>query len=526
MKLIALLAVALAALAAPALGADPAHAPAETRTGEELRIANRPIITLYGPISGYSAHDRVDTGRKRIHDVLDNAAHPVVTTTAVPDGTLVSIAGSPAFLVMGIDVHPEVGETTQNVAREAAARLDLAIADYREQRTPQFVVDATLRVTLATLIFLLALHALQRLNRAAGRWLAEVAARHSKRVHLEGVALLDEARMAGAARRIVALLTWALGLLAAYLWVTYTFEQIPYTRHWGDQMEENIAALLEEIAISAVHAVPGLAMVVLIVVGVRALIGVSRVFFARIERGENAIGALDTDTAMPTRRLVELGLWLFALALAFPFLPGSHTYAFKGVSVLAGLAASIAASSVLAQAASGLTLLYGRVIRRGEYIRVDEFEGKVSAIGIFNTRLRTPRGEEVMVPNSRMNSLGVRNFSRARPGYFVAAATISVGYATHGRDVKAMLLEAARRIPIIEQDPPPRTRQFAYADFAIRYELVTFTRVDHQVERADVLDRLNEAIQDVFAERGVQIMAPHYHVDPAQPQVPPVASAG
>jgi hypothetical protein len=127
---------------------------------------------------------------------------------------------------------------------------------------------------------------------------------------------------------------------------------------------------------------------------VRALVGVARVFFARIERGENAIGALDTDTAMPTRRLVELGLWLFALAVAFPFLPGSHTYAFKGVSVLAGLAASIAASSVLAQAASGLTLLYGRVIRRGEYIAWTYFEGKVSA----NRHLQhppshPPRGE-------------------------------------------------------------------------------------------------------------------------------------
>jgi small-conductance mechanosensitive channel len=520
-RAIALFFALLAPLAAGAV-AETHHPATMPRTGVPLTIANRPIVTLYGPIAGYSAHDRVDASRRRINETLASAAHPSVTTTSLPDGTLVSIAGSPAFLVAPVDVNPDIGETTQYVAREAATRLERAIGEYREQRSPRYMLDAGLMVALATLIFVLAVYTLRRMNRAAGRRLADFAATHSKKVHLEGVNILDEARIAGAARRVVALMTVGLGLLAAYVWIMFVFELLPYTRPWGEEMEHNILSLVSQVALSIVHAVPGLAMVAIIIVATRALIGLARVFFTRVEEGKEKIGALDADTAMPTRRLVELALWLFALALSFPFLPGSHTDAFKGVSVLAGLAASIAASSVLAQAASGLHILYGRVIRRGEYIRVDDIEGKVTAIGIFATRIRTPRGEEVTVPNAQIHLHGVRNFSRGRsqPG-FMLTASVSIGYATSWRQVKAMLLEAAARTSELDRDPPPFVRQTALTNFYVSYDLVTFTSTDHGIERADVFDHLNANIQDVFAEHEVQIMVPHYLADPARPQVPP-----
>lgn len=525
MKLSVYFAAALLAAFAPPAIADPA--PAAVRSGVPLVVANRPILTLYGPIAGYSAQDRVDASTRRIEEILEGADHPAVTSATRPDGTLVSIGGSPAFLVTGIDVSPDVGETTQNVAREAARRLDHAIGEYREQRSPRYMFDATLLVVFATLLFALGIYALWRVNLAAGRGITRVAALHSQKVRVAGVSLLDEAHVGAAVRRLATVLAWALGLLLAYVWLTFVLERVPYTRPWGEQLEGGLLALAARIGLATVNAIPGLVVIVVIIVATRTVIGAARVFFARVERREDSTGALDRDTAVPTRRLVEAALWLFALALAFPFLPGAQTDAFKGVSVIAGIAASIAASSVLGQAASGLSLLYGRVMRKGEYVRVEGAEGRLVAIGFFMTRIRTDQGEEVVVPNARVLGGGVRNFSRAhsRPGY-LTLVKVSVGYATPWHQVKAMLLEAVHRTPDIEREPAPIVRQVELADFYPVYELVAFTPDDRSVTRSDVLDRLNANIQDVFAERGVQLMSPHYMVDPPRPPIPPVTTSG
>jgi small-conductance mechanosensitive channel len=463
----------------------------------------------------------VEASTRRIEEMLQGGGRPAVTSSTHRDGTMVSLGGSPAFLVTRVDVVPDLGETTQNVAREAALRLDRAIEEHREQRSPRYMLEAALLVLLATLLFTAVVFALLRVNRVVGGRITAVAARHAQKVRVEGVSLLDEAHIAGATRRMLTLLAWATVLFAGYLWLTFVLERIPYTRAWGEQLEGGLFAIAERIALATVNAIPGLAVVVVIIVATRTVIGAARLFFARIEHRGESIGALDRDTAMPTRRLLEAALWLLALALAFPFLPGSHTDAFKGISVIAGLAASIAASSVLGQAASGLSLIYGRLMRKGEYVRVDEVEGRVAAIGIFTTRIRTDQGEEVIVPNARVFGGGVRNYSRAhsRPG-FITIAKVTVGYATPWQEVKSMLLEAARRTPDLEREPAPFARQAALEDFYAAYELVGFTPNDRGVDRADVLDRLNSSIQDVFAEREVPLLAPHYMTDPPRPQIP------
>ena len=67
----------------------------------------------------------------------------------------------------------------------------------------------------------------------------------------------------------------------------------------------------------------------------------------------------------------------------------SGTEAFKGLSVLVGLMLSLGASNLIGQAASGLILTYGRVYRKGEYVRIANSEGTVTEVGMFATRIRT-----------------------------------------------------------------------------------------------------------------------------------------
>jgi small-conductance mechanosensitive channel len=267
---------------------------------------------------------------------------------------------------------------------------------------------------------------------------------------------------------------------------------------------------------------PGLLLIVVILVLARTLVRVTSVVFGQMARGRVKLGWLDDDTLPPTRRIVQALIWILALAMAYPYLPGANTEAFKGVSVLVGVMISLGGASVIGQAFNGLILMYTRAFRSGDYVRVGEHEGTVTEIGLFTTRIRTGLGEEITLPNSGVMSGTIKNYSRAVQGAgYIVDTTVTIGYATPWRQVEAMLLEAGRRTADIVHEPQPIVRQTALSDYYVEYRFAAYTPVESPARRIDVLNRLHGHIQDVFNEYGVQIMSPHYMMDPAAPLVVP-----
>jgi small-conductance mechanosensitive channel len=234
------------------------------------------------------------------------------------------------------------------------------------------------------------------------------------------------------------------------------------------------------------------------------------------------VGWLGADVALTTSRLCVVVVWLFALVMAYPYLPGSDTEAFKGLSVLVGLMLSLGASNLVGQLASGLILTYTRAFHDGEYVRIDQHEGTVLKLGSFTTRIRTGMGEELTISNSQVLGSVTRNYSRAVKGRgFIVDTTVTIGYDTPWRQVNAMLVEAARRTPGVLADPPPRVFQVALSDFYPEYRLVCQAIPTEARPRAEVMSALHANVLDVFNEHGVQIMSPHYLGDPAQAKVVP-----
>jgi small-conductance mechanosensitive channel len=273
---------------------------------------------------------------------------------------------------------------------------------------------------------------------------------------------------------------------------------------------------------AVLQALPGLFTVAIIFVITRFLSQVITGFFRRVQSQHIRIGWLDEDTARPTQRIIIFVLWLFAIAMAYPYLPGAETDAFKGLSVLVGLMVSIGASSLVGQAASGMILMYARALRSGDFVKIGEAEGTVIELGMMATRLRTGTGEEVVLPNAFVVANITRNFSREAAGHgFVVQVQVTIGYSTPWRQVHAMLLEAARRTQGILPDPPSYVIQAALSDFYVEYKLVAYAGPEAPSQRALVISDLNANVQDVFNEYGVQIMSPHYLGDPEHPQIVP-----
>jgi small-conductance mechanosensitive channel len=146
-------------------------------------------------------------------------------------------------------------------------------------------------------------------------------------------------------------------------------------------------------------------------------------------------------------------------------------------------------------------------------------------VGAFNTRIRTGLGEEIVLPNNIIANAATKNYSREvqGPGYIVDT-TVTIGYDTPWRQVEAMLIEAARRTPGVLANPSPRVYQTALNDWYPAYRLVAQAIPDQPRPRAAVLSALHAHIQDVFNEHGVQIMSPHYVLDPREPKVVPPAN--
>jgi small-conductance mechanosensitive channel len=188
--------------------------------------------------------------------------------------------------------------------------------------------------------------------------------------------------------------------------------------------------------------------------------------------------------------------------------------------VLLGLMLSLGSSNIISQGASGLILTFSKTFRLGEYVKIGDHEGTVSALGIFNTRLRTGMGEEVTLSNANVFSSVIRNYSRTTQGEgYILDTTVTIGYDSPWRQVEAMLLEAAGRTNGISTEPPPRVFQTALSDFYPEYRLVCNATAKLPRPRAVALSDLHANIQDVFNQYGVQIMSPHYMHDPSAEKI-------
>lgn len=314
------------------------------------------------------------------------------------------------------------------------------------------------------------------------------------------------------------------GLLlgSGFLWLVVVMEQFGFTRPWAGRIEDTLVTEMQSIGLSALAALPGLVVVAVLFYLARLLHEAVNHYFVSIETGEMRSEVFDEVTAEITRRLAGVGIWVAIVVIAFPYIPGSGTPVFKGVSVLAGLMLSLGSANLVGQLVNGLVLVYARSIRPGDFIRTPQAEGTVERLGLFSCAIRNADDVVITLPNSTL-AQEIRNFSRGRVGVGCMVATVTIGYDAPWRKVRELLLAAAGEVPAVRRDPAPWVRQAALEDFYVRYELV-FAPEDPARGRR-ILSELHAAIQDRFHGAGVQIMSPHYLGDPASAKIPPGARA-
>lgn len=482
----------------------------------ELKVANRSIMVFRAALLGEAPETRVKRAKSAINDALDEAGDLRVSLDSIQNSYLVLLGDKRAFIVSPTDVDASEYESVQQAAEAAADKLRQVVAETREARSLRSILRSLAAVALATVIYVALLWGMAYVRRRLLRKLPGLMQRHTQALKVGRVQLIDANYLYPLVSRVLGVLRWLIVLLLTYEWLGFVLSRFPYTRPWGESLNNYLVEVAGYLLQGIVGAIPGLGIAVAIFFIARGITAFTRRILRRMAI-PGTFSWLNQETLQPTQRLTSLAIWLFALAMAYPYLPGADTDAFKGLSVLIGLMISLGATSVVGQAAAGLILTYTRTLRPGEFVRIGDYEGTVTELGMFTTRIRTGLGEVLTLPNSMITGTVTKNYSRTvkGPGY-VVDTVVTIGYDTPWRQVEAMLLEAARRTPGVLEDPPAQVFQTALSDFYPEYRLVAQAIPSQPRPRAVLLSMLHANIQDVFNEYGVQIMSPHYLGDPSE----------
>ena len=403
---------------------------------------------------------------------------------------------------------------------QAAAATTPSIPAETQPEVIKAIVRHVTYIVLSTLAFVIFVWLLHRLTRFMTSFLDR-----RLRVYLEGLEAkslkLLRARQVGAVLHGMIKLLWlALLVLSALWYLHFGLMQLPWTREFGSQLFGLLLNPLRTLAVGVIGAIPNIIFLVILFLVIRYLLKVTRLFFGSVASGTMKLHSFESDWAWPTYRLIRTLIIVLALVVAFPYIPGSSSEAFKGVSVFLGIVFSLGSSSVIANLIAGYSLTYRKAFKLGDRIRVGDHTGDVMETGVLVTHLRTLKNEKIVVHNSLILNSSIVNFSSlAREGQLLLHTTVGIGYETPWRQVEAMLLEAARRTTGIQTAPAPYVLQKALGDFCITYEINVYCANAQMMD--ELYTRIHRNILDVFNEYGVQIMTPAYIADPPAAKVVP-----
>lgn len=307
-------------------------------------------------------------------------------------------------------------------------------------------------------------------------------------------------------------LKWFVIVLLVYLLLPLVFSIFPFTRGWADTLISFIWKPFRGIMVSIWEYMPNLFTIIVIVVVFKYSSRFVRYIFSEIEAGKLKINGFHEDWALPTFSIVKFLLYAFMFILIFPYLPGSDSGIFQGVSVFLGLLVSLGSSSAIANMVAGLVITYMRPFKEGDRIKIGDVTGVVIEKTLLVTRLRTIKNEEITIPNSAVLSGNTTNFSAvAKSEGLIIHTTVTIGYDAPWRDVHAALIESANRTSGLLTEKQPFVLQTSLDDFYVAYQLNVFT--DDAAAVAPLYSALHQNIQDVFAERKIEIMSPHYRAE-------------
>jgi small-conductance mechanosensitive channel len=502
---------------APGKEKAPATQPAATNRTAMLTFHGRDLFEL-SDVSSVSAQARVDTVTRRLKRA---ARSPLVNTE---NFTLHHDADFQASMIMHHgDMICSIWQSDaehhntprQELAEQWNGQVKAAINQYRKDHTTASYLRGTVFAVIATtVVFLVTLLIRKAFRKEAGFVERKFAGKQTLKL-LDGDAIVTINSNLVKLCRLVVLLV----VFIVYLNIVLSF--FPWTFNISARLFELISTPVIRFGQAFVDNLPNLFALLVIGVIVNYVLRGLKHMFGQIEEGKVRIRGFYQDWAQPTYSLVRTVIIVFAAVVAFPYIPGSSSPAFKGISIFMGVLVSLGSSSAVGNIFGGLMLTYMRSFQSGDFVEINGMRGTVMSSRTFSTRLKTPTNEIISIPNALVSSNHIINYSRMTRSIGVNIGTaVTIGYDVPWRKVHELLLKSAEGVPDVMEDPAPVILQLGLEDFYVKYKLVVSTK--NPAGQFRILSSIHQNIQDNFAAAGVEIMSPHYRSnrDGEEPAIP------
>lgn len=477
---------------------------------ESVYIGGQEVLCLSHGIASFTAKHRAEAVTARLMKAVLDHQFEVdriqieerdTTTDIVADGIIL-------FSATDADVVDKTISRSE-FAKLASEKMSAAITEARIRRTPKALLLSAIYAVATTAVFVLLLFLISASSQRVANRVKNNNIRWIRSVRLQSFELIT-------ADRIVAVSLWVLrtarvvvSLTVVYFYVPLVFSFFPVTENLSPKIYGYIADPLIQIFRVTVDFIPNFFFILVITFVTKYLLEFVSFLFREIERGTIRFDGFYRDWAQPTYKLVRLGILAFALIMAFPYLPGSGSPAFQGISVFLGVLISLGSSSAISNMVAGVVITYMRPFKTGDRVKIADTMGDVIEKNLLVTRIKTIKNVEITIPNSMVLSSHIINYSSSLDDEgLILNTTVTIGYDAPWPQVHAALIAAAKKTNFVCKDPEPFVFQTALKDFNVAYEINATTK--HPNDMALIYSELHKNIQDSFNEAGIEILSPSY----------------
>ena len=477
--------------------------------GVPVYYRGREVLRVYTPVGSLSPKERAEVAQQRLGQLVDDP-DVIPSEIRIEHGDAVSeIWGGKRLIGLVTDAEAQAAGMDRHAYAEfTRARVAELITETRKEFTAEEISRGIVYALIATVLLLLVWWGVIRL----ARWVLRGAEARIEFLHsaaLERLHLVNRATLVSWFALAVRALRVAILAAAVLAWLETVLGVLPWTRPYARLVLPWLRAPFVFVATSVLAALPNMFYIAVIVLVNLGVLRVVHAFFRAIRDGAFRFQGFLPEWAEPTYKLVRALVIAITFVAAFPYIPGSSSPAFQGVSLFLGLLVSLSSSSAISNIIAGTILTYTGAFRMGDRVQISGTTGDVVKKSLLTTHLRTIKNEVVAIPNSIVLSGSTVNYTTlAEQRGLILHTTITIGYDAPWRTVHQLLIEAALATDGIDAAPPPFVFQTALNDFYVSYEINAYTRRPHDM--AAIYAALHANIQESFNKGGVEIMSAHY----------------
>ena len=298
-------------------------------------------------------------------------------------------------------------------------------------------------------------------------------------------------------------------LVILFLYLPLMFSFLPWTKGIVREFYGYITEPVKYILNGFLDFLPDLFFIIIIYYIARYVVRILTKIEQEYENDNITIKGFHKDWAKPTLNIIKVVVYAFALIFMFPYLPGSDSPAFKGVSIFLGVLFSLGSTSAIANLVAGIVITYMRPFMIGDRVKIGETMGDVIEKTTLVTKIRTLKNEEVTIPNATIINAHLWNYSKtAKDLGLILHTSVTIGYDVPWETVNKLLIKAAKNTSLTQKDPKPFVLQKSLDDYYVNYELNVYTKQAGKMPL--IYSDLHRNILEVFKEAGVEILSPLY----------------